>query len=523
MQKGVSKTRRRKTRKRSRGQRYEGAAIPPPRFKDSPALTRIYLGGFGVACVLLLSLPWHLSATPVPTTAFVIIMLLLCVRMLMERFTVATLQRNSRILLVVLVSLLGLGFFRVALCAGSSLRFFPDLDMAVFLVPYTFVPTVLALLLGGGVALSASIMVAVLGAWMWADNLPVLLLGVFSAVVMVYGTYRARRRVVVIRTAFVVGVVQLSVIFIQGSARGFALADDPAAMFYRALASFAGATAGALIGLLALPLIEHLFALTSDITLMAFADLGHPLLQKLALHAPGSYHHSLVVGNLAQAAADSIGANGLLARVGSYYHDIGKLDKTHFYTENTASREVSSHDNLPPNISRLIIANHVKEGVSLGLLYKIPLPVMAIIREHHGTSLISCFHHKAKQAMRDGDAAQASGGGCRDASENHYRYEGPLPSSRESAIVCLADSVEAASRCLGKAGPSSIDGLVGNVIQGKISDGQLDASGLTLDDLARIKRSFVATLGNMLHVRTSYPADENQGIQPSTVISPGPA
>ncbi len=272
----------------------------------------------------------------------------------------------------------------------------------------------------------------------------------------------------------------------------------------------AGGFVSAFVALLLLPLFETLFNITSDISLLELSDLGHPLLQRLALEAPGTYHHSLVAALLAQAAADEIGANGLLARTAMYFHDIGKLAKPNFFTENTLGK-TNPHDDLSPNMSALIIIAHVKEGLSMALLHKLPESIRRILREHHGTSLISYFHHKAKAQLELGLESRENGGnGKAFVEESEFRYPGPKPGSRESAIVCLADAVEAASRSMEKTTPAHIEGLVYDIVASRIEDGQLDKCDLTLAEIAKIKRSFVFSLASMLHGRTPYPKDETR-------------
>ncbi len=267
-----------------------------------------------------------------------------------------------------------------------------------------------------------------------------------------------------------------------------------------------------------LPLAERITGATSQITLNLLADLGHPLLQRLALEAPGTYHHSLMVANLAQTAADRIGANGLLARVGAYYHDVGKLARARFYIENQM-QSGNPHDALPPNISRMIIANHVKEGICLGRLYRLPPPVMRMIAEHHGTSVIRCFHHKAQAR-----AAEGAGENDSAAAESHYRYPGPLPADRETTILSLADSVEAASRALAKITPARIESLVSSVIKTKLLDGQLERSALSNAELAFVRQSFCSTLTHLLHGRLAYPDnnDADNDPEPTAPLSSPP-
>jgi putative nucleotidyltransferase with HDIG domain len=217
-----------------------------------------------------------------------------------------------------------------------------------------------------------------------------------------------------------------------------------------------------------------------------------------------------LVANLAQAAADEIGANSLLVRVSAYFHDVGKLVKPEFFAENMQLQN-NPHDDLPPSMSTLVIVSHVKEGVSLGMLHKLPPPIIRAIQEHHGTSLLSYFHYKAKSQLED-KISQSEGnhkGEHKEVDESGFRYQGPKPSSRESAILCLADAVEAASRTMEKKAPANMEDLVNEIINMRLEDGQLDECDLSLSELAEVRRSFVFTLMNMFHGRVPYPKDED--------------
>ena len=246
-----------------------------------------------------------------------------------------------------------------------------------------------------------------------------------------------------------------------------------------------------------------LFGLTSNMSLLELSDLGHPLLQRLAFEAPGTYHHSLMVANLAQSAADEIGANAILARVGAYFHDIGKLSKPGYFTENIRTEE-NPHDELAPSMSALVVMAHIKEGLTLGMLNKLPHPVLDIIQQHHGTGLVYYFHHKAgRQAQAESQASAARRPSVVD--ESSYRYPGPKPMGRETAIIMLADAVEAASRSLDKPTATGITELVDRLAEARIEDGQFDDCEMTLEELSRVKRAFGVCLTNMMHSRIAYP------------------
>ncbi len=245
-----------------------------------------------------------------------------------------------------------------------------------------------------------------------------------------------------------------------------------------------------------LPLFERGFGVVTDISLLELANLDHPLLRMLLEKAPGTYNHSIYVGILAESAAKEVGANPILAKVGGYFHDIGKLKNPKYFIENTMG--VSMHEKLSPNMSRLIIISHVKDGVELARQYGLPKCVVDIIEQHHGTSLISYFYHKAKKSSEEVD-------------ESLYRYPGPKPRSKEAAIVMLADSVEAATRSLDEPTPSRIKALVSSIVNGIFTDGQLDECELTFRDVRRIQEIFVKMLISFYHKRIKYPEQRENG------------
>jgi hypothetical protein len=243
-------------------------------------------------------------------------------------------------------------------------------------------------------------------------------------------------------------------------------------------------------------LFENSFDVTTDITLLELSDLNHPLLKRLSVEAPGTFHHSIIVGNLAEAAAKEINANSLLARVGCYYHDIGKMLMSEYFVENQPGK-ISKHESLTPSMSSLILAKHVRAGTELGDQYGLPIAVKKFIPEHHGTSIMSYFYHKALETADP-----------KDINENDFRYPGPRPQSRETAIAMLADTVEAASRTLPNPNLQRISALVENLIEKRFQEGELDECDITLRELNKIKAAFVRILMGIHHLRIEYPAEE---------------
>ena len=242
--------------------------------------------------------------------------------------------------------------------------------------------------------------------------------------------------------------------------------------------------------------IESVFKVTSDMTLLELSDLNRPLLKMLSMKAPGTYHHSVIMGNLADRAAEAIHANALLARVGAYYHDIGKMIKPDYFIENVMGRK-NKHESLAPSMSCLIIIAHVKDGLEMAKQYKLPQVIRDFIPMHHGTSIIHYFYEKAKGKT-----------GEKYINEADFRYPGPKPQTKETGIVMLADSVEAATKSLKEPSASRIREMVKNIVESKFKEGELDECDLTLRDLNKISESFIAILTGMFHARIEYPGQE---------------
>ncbi len=265
-------------------------------------------------------------------------------------------------------------------------------------------------------------------------------------------------------------------------------------MGFNLLFGFLGGVLAALVILGILPILEWIFGYTTNIKLLELANLNHPLLKRMILEAPGTYHHSILVSILADTAAREVNANPLMARVSAYYHDIGKIQKPAYFVENQGLE--NRHDKLEPSMSSLILTSHVKEGLELAQEYKLGSKIADIIGQHHGTSLISYFYQKAKE-QENPEIEQVN--------EAAYRYPGPKPQTKEAALVMLADEVEAASRAVPDPTPSRLQGLVQRIINKTFTEGQLDECELTLKDLHRIAKSFNLVLSGSYHHRVEYP------------------
>jgi cyclic-di-AMP phosphodiesterase PgpH len=253
------------------------------------------------------------------------------------------------------------------------------------------------------------------------------------------------------------------------------------------------------LSMVLITIFEHIFDITTNMTLVELSDLNHPILKRLSIEAAGTYNHSVLVGNLAESAALRIGANALFARVASYYHDIGKIEKADYFVENCLAVDRSRHTKLAPSMSALIICSHVKDGVELARKYHVPNSIQDVILQHHGTSMVSFFYEKALEQDPH-----------KQVQEQEFRYAGPAPQTPESAIIMLADSVEAASRSLGTSSPKLLRELVKKIIRDKFLSSQLDQSDLTLRDLDEIVEGFMPVLQGIFHSRIEYPNKEKE-------------
>ncbi len=326
-----------------------------------------------------------------------------------------------------------------------------------------------------------------------------------------FSVIRCKKRSALLRGGLYIIIANISLALILLLAQGelFTAMAGNAVIF----AIFSGMTVSAIVSLL-LPLLEHVFKITTDISLLELLDLNQPLMKTLMITAPGTYHHSVIVGNLVEAAAEAVGVNPLLARVSSYYHDIGKIKMPEYFIENQ-SMDPSRHDKLTPHMSSMIIANHVKEGVELAKQYKLPQSIIDIIRQHHGNALITCFYQKARELEQK-----------KSPSVDEYKYPGPKPQTRVAALVMMADAVEASSRVLNEPTPARISALVDKIINHIFLDGQLDECELTLKDISEIKKRFLYILTGIFHKRINYPgfdfSDENIHKEPAKNNKPEP-
>jgi hypothetical protein len=395
------------------------------------------------------------------------------------RFEQPRTYRNNALLL--LCSLLAAATFGLA---ALAVRVF---HLPEYAVPVAFAPLILSILFDKRLALVHAILLSVAISAMGEFRPTFIPVAVVGSIVAVYSVRRLRHR----RHFYTALLSMAMATALAIAAVGFGQQAPVKSVLRDLLAGVAGSAMSAFLAMVFLPVVETAFRIPSDITLLELSDLNRRLLRRLMMEAPGTYHHSLLVGSLAEAAAESIGANSLKARVCAYYHDIGKLSKPEYYTENEQGA-VSRHARLTPSMSALVIKSHVTEGLEMARKEKLPPAVAAAIPEHHGTTVMAFFYAKALEL----DPATP---------DHDYRYPGPRPQSKETAIVMLADSIEGASRSLENPTPGRLRGLVNKIVDQRLHEGQLDECGLALADVARIREAFLQVLTGIFHVRVAYP------------------
>jgi cyclic-di-AMP phosphodiesterase PgpH len=416
-----------------------------------------------------------------------------------------------------------LGIIRLVLSIseGSMAQTMPEFAIVVaWLAPVALGPIVIAILLGGGAGSLTACVIAVFNALMQGGSMAVAITTLLAGLAGVYACRSVQVRTRVVRAGLASGLMMAVIILSLALRDGSA---NPAGIAFQFCAALVNGFVTGIAALGILPIFEHLFRRTTDITLLELTDFNHPLLRRLQVAAPGSYHHSLMVANLAENAALRVGANPLACRAAALYHDIGKIIKPEYFIEN--QHESNPHMDRNPSMSALIIKAHVKEGAVLAKQYGLPRLVTDVIQQHHGTALIQYFYHMALQRQQDTNAAiealpEGAGAEMNEVSQSTYRYEGPKPQTVESAIVMLADATEAASRSLKKVTPQSIEDFVGEIVQSRIDDGQLDEAPITMHQIALIRESFGFSLINMLHSRIEYPKNELPKKQTHVLVQP---
>lgn len=363
-----------------------------------------------------------------------------------------------------------------------------------YTIPTAIASILIAMLIGPQPAIIFTFILSIFVGIVAGDNLNAAIVSFAGGMIGVFSIEGARRRSQILFAGCMVGIVNSLCIFAIELLHGL----DVAVLVKEGVWGILNGICSAVIITGILPVFEYLFNIVTNISLLEMSDLNHPLIKELRSKAPGTYHHSLIVGNLAETASEAMGANALLARVGAYFHDIGKTEKAKYFSENQIGSGKKKHDKLTPSMSSLIITSHVKDGAELARKYKLNQAVIDFIEQHHGTSLIYYFYQRALERTEDDEMPKEEG----------FRYAGPKPQTKETAIVLLADSVEAASRTLSEPTPARIKGLVRKIINNKFIDTQLDQCELTLKNLDAIAAAFTHILIGIFHSRHSLTENE---------------
>ncbi|MEP6769156.1 MAG: HDIG domain-containing metalloprotein [Acidobacteriota bacterium] len=399
----------------------------------------------------------------------------------------------------ILFSLLTRGAFVLAQGLSSSFEGSAWAAHTYYAIPFAAGSIMVSLVAGMGPALLFAAVHAIGAGILMGQSFPFVLFALVGSLAGIFVIGKLRSRSVLLGMGAVVAAANLvsisAIAFLNGEARGWDFAAD-------VLGGLAGGWFVAMIVGVFLPVFEHLFHVTTDIRLLELSNQNLPLLRTLALEAPGTYQHSLVLGHLAEAAAEAVGADALLARVAGYYHDIGKTKMPDYFIENQP-KGANRHDRLEPSMSALVIAAHVKEGVDLATKARLPEQLVSAIREHHGTKLIRYFYQKALTKSGPEDSPVR---------ETEYRHSGPPPTTRVNGILMIADAVEAASRTLIEPSPARIRAMIQTIVDDCLRDGQFDDCDLTMRDLAIIVDTLERTVANIYHHRIDYPGFEfNRG------------
>ena len=425
-------------------------------------------------------------------TAILAAVMVALVGLFLLRYRPDILERDSKLLLLGVIGIL-------TLLLSLLMRAFQD-DLGagvVYLMPIAFNAMLVAILLDPKVALLQGVLLSVILAMATdVDQLNHAIVGIVGSIVAVYAVVRVESRTDIYRAGLLVSAANAVTILGLYLMQAYSLLDW--SVWIDAGLGLANGIIVAVLVTGALPFFENLFGVVTPLKLLELSNPNHPLLKKLLVEAPGSYHHTILVANLCEAAAEAIGADQVLARVGAYYHDIGKTKRPYFFVENQFGGE-NPHDKLPPSLSALIITSHVKDGLEMAREARLPQEIIDFIPEHHGTTLVSYFYH---MASKTGQAEYVL--------EEDFRYEGPKPRTKESAILMLADSCEASVRAIRQKGPLTIDQIEAQVMrikEDRLNQGQLENCDLTLRDLDVIAKSFVKVLSGVHHARIDYPPE----------------
>jgi len=364
-----------------------------------------------------------------------------------------------------------------------------------FLIPFACVPILMSLLVNHRIAMTISILNCILISAVVGFKVDITLLSIVNAAFSGIIMRKMEQRNDIIYSTLPFAIINVTLTFIIG----FLMSNNTVDVLTKSGFTLISAIISSVLAIGFLPFFESTFDIITTVKLLELTNPNNPLLKRLLLEAPGTYHHSLLVANLAEVAAQNIGGNTVLTRVASYYHDIGKIKRPYFFKENQLGND-NPHDKITPNLSALIITSHVKDGLELAKEYKIPKVIQNIIEQHHGTYLVKYFYLMVKNSSDNPD----------EMDEMNFRYPGPIPNTKESGIIMLADAVEASVRSIPNPTNGKIEEMINNIIKERLNEGQLDHCDLTLKDIDLIRQSFLKSLSGIYHKRIEYPDDKWQ-------------
>lgn len=362
-----------------------------------------------------------------------------------------------------------------------------------FLIPFACIPMLFTLLMNYEASLCINLLNCIFISTVVGFNIQITLLAVINTVVGSIILKKMQQRNDILYSTLYISII--NIIFTASS--GFLLSNNASDIIKNTSFSLASSILSGILTIGFLPFFESTFDIVTTIKLLELSNPNNPLLKRLLLEAPGTYHHSILVGNLAEMASEAVGGNTVLARVASYYHDVGKIKRPYFFKENQIGTD-NPHNKITPNLSTLIITSHVKDGIELAKEYKIPKAIQDIIEQHHGTTLVKYFYVTAKNSSEKPEEVK----------KEDFMYDGPIPETKEAGIIMLADSVEASVRSISEPTNGKIEEMVNDIIKARLNEGQLDNCDLTLKDLEKIRKAFLKVLTGIYHKRIEYPKDK---------------
>ncbi len=390
-------------------------------------------------------------------------------------------EDNSKVILINLLTVLTVVLARISILISP------------YVIPFACISILLSVLIDSKTSVTIGILNVIFISFIVKFSVDLTLIAMVNAVIVPMVLKRVQQRNDILYSSLLIGAI--NVVFT--GAMGYFLSTNVTSIINKAMLTGISAIVSGILAIGILPVLENIFDVLTNIKLLELANPNHPLMRRLILEAPGTYHHCVLVANLAEMAAESVGANPILARVASYYHDVGKLERPYYFKENQIGI-VNPHDDMSPAMSSAIILSHVEDGVKLAEKYNLPEGITDVVREHHGDSLAKYFYITMRNKSENPD----------EVNEADYRYGGPPPRSKESTIIMLADGVEASVRSINKPNKKKIEEMVNNIIKSRIDENQFVNSDLTFKDLEKIRESFLKVLSGIYHERIEYPKDK---------------